>query len=121
MIDANQSPDGRALDREGALARIGGDVELLREIAGVFLQEYRNIISEINIALKDGNTAALERNAHTLKGSVATFGTGPVFELAFELERIGRGGDLDGARSVLARLNAGLEQLRLELEAFIAE
>ena len=76
----------RALDRSLALSRVGGDVELLQEIAQLFLEDAPNMLAAIDLALRSGDAHALERAAHSLKGSVSNFGAQCAYEAAFSLE-----------------------------------
>ena len=63
-----------SLDRRLALSRVGGDMELLREIAALFLEECPRSLLEIHQAVTGEDAAKLENAAHSLKGSVANFG-----------------------------------------------
>ncbi|MEO8131290.1 MAG: Hpt domain-containing protein [Bryobacteraceae bacterium] len=102
-------------DRSTALERIGGDVVLLKEIAGIFLAEYPALIQDIQIALAKADPSALERSAHSLKGSVANFEARPAVEAAMKLEAMGRSGKLDGAQAAFAELESILRSLEPEL------
>ena len=117
----SKSASGPALDREEALSRVGGDVDLLREIAGVFLDDCPNSMQALRDAVSAGDAKLVERQAHTLKGSIATFGTGFVFETARKIELQGRCGDLSTATSDLLHLEAGIEHLKSDLRTFINE
>jgi len=117
----SESANGPALDREEALSRVGGDVDLLREIAAVFLDDCPNSLSQLRDAVSNGDARLVERQAHTLKGSIATFGTGNVFETARKIELQGRCGDLTEVASDLIHLEAGLETLKADLRSFINE
>ena len=105
------------LDQALALSRVGGDMDLLREVVGLFLDDYPKAIEKIRQAIAANDASAVEHNAHSLKGSVSTFGANDVFESALALEKQGRGGDLAGAPVRLARLEEALLALRPELEA----
>lgn len=105
------------LDESVALSRVGGDVELLREVVGLFLNDYPQSLDMIRDAVASGDQTSLERHAHSLKGSVSTFGAQEVFEAAFALEKQGRSGDLSSAPEGLHRLEQALNSLRPELEA----
>jgi len=105
------------LDESVALSRVGGDVELLREVIGLFLDDYPQSIELIRDAVRRGDQTSVERHAHSLKGSVSTFGAQEVFEAAFALEKQGRSGDLSNAAAGLARLEQALNHLRPGLEA----
>ncbi len=96
---------------------MGGDVELLKEIAIIFLEDYPKVLAEIRDAIADGDAKQLESSAHTLKGSVANFGAAAVVASALQLEQMGRAAQLEQSSEVLRALEAGLCALRAELEA----
>ena len=108
---------GPSLDREVALMRVGGDVELLREIANLFLENYDAWLGEIKSAAARGDALAIEHSAHGLKGSVANFGAQAAVDAALELEQFGRSRDLSQVPSSLAALESALAHLRPELES----
>jgi HPt (histidine-containing phosphotransfer) domain-containing protein len=105
------------LDESVALSRVGGDVELLREVVGLFLDDYPQSLDLIRQAVAQGDQSSLERHAHSLKGSVSTFGAQEAFDAAQALEKQGRTGDMSHAQDGLARLEQALINLRPELEA----
>lgn len=107
------------LDRAAALARVGGDMDLLREVAGVFLEEYSGTLADLRKAIEAADAHKVERYAHALKGCISTFGTGPVFATALAIEQQGRSGDLAGTSQKLSELEAGLSQLSAELQALV--
>jgi two-component system, sensor histidine kinase and response regulator len=108
---------GRRLDRELALSRVGGDAELLKEIAALFMEDYPNALAEIRAATARGDAKGVERAAHGLKGSVANFGAQAAADAALQIEQIGRAGDLSRAREAIDTLARALDALRPELEA----
>ena len=105
------------LDEAVALSRVGGDVELLREVVGLFLDDYPQSLEMIRDAVARGDQSGLERHAHSLKGSVSTFGAEEAFDAALALEKQGRTGDLTNSQDGLHRLEQALTALRPELEA----
>jgi len=105
------------LDREIALSRVGGDTDLLREIAAIFVEDYPNTLAELHDALLRQDATTLERAAHGLKGSVANFGAQPAVDAALRLERMGYAGDFSAAANTLALLDRALSHLRIELDA----
>jgi PAS domain S-box-containing protein len=108
------------LDEELALTRVGGDFELLREVVGLFLDDYPRALEKIRSAVAANDPSGVEHNAHSLKGSVSTFGATDVFESALALEKQGRSGNLAGAVDSLKGLEAALQALRPDLEALQA-
>jgi two-component system, sensor histidine kinase and response regulator len=115
--DMSQELQGTGMDHEVALARVGGDAELLREIADLFLDDYPNVLVELRAAAERGDAKAVERTAHSLKGSVANFGARSAVDAAFRIESMGRDRELSEVAQVLQTLEVALAELRPELEA----
>ncbi len=105
------------MDRTLALSRVGGDEDLLREIAELFLDDYPTLLEGIRQAVADEDASGLERASHSLKGSVANFGAESVYRAALELERIGRSKDLSGVNEAFRILEESLGSLHPMLEA----
>lgn len=105
------------LDEALALSRVGGDFDLLREVVELFLNDYPQALDKIRGAVASRDPSGVEHHAHSLKGSVSTFGAREAFEAALALERKGRSGDLTNAEEGLGKLEYALTALRPELEA----
>ena len=106
----------KQLDEALALSRVGGDVDLLREVVGLFLDDYPQTLDHIRSAVATKDATAIEHHAHSLKGSVSTFGAGRAFEAALALEKQGRSKDLRAVDEGLGRLESALEDLVPELQ-----
>jgi signal transduction histidine kinase/CheY-like chemotaxis protein/HPt (histidine-containing phosphotransfer) domain-containing protein len=104
-----------------ALARIGGDERLLRELVRLFLAEYTRWLAEIRAAVAGRNAARLRPAAHSLKGSLGTFGARAAFAAAQRLEELARAGDLAGAEETCTVLAGVLAELQPVLAAFAEE
>jgi HPt (histidine-containing phosphotransfer) domain-containing protein len=100
------------IDREEMLARVDGDLELLCELVGIFLDDCPRLMAQIESAVTQGDGDALERSAHALKGSVSNFTTKSPYEAAFRLETMGRARDLGQANEVLVHLKHEMERLK---------
>jgi two-component system sensor histidine kinase/response regulator len=109
-----QAPENE-LDLQLALARVGGDKELLREIAVLFIEDCPRALAEIQEAVIRGDAPKLENAAHALKGSVANFGARDAVEAAFRLEKMGRAKDMSEAEEVLRTLESALSVVCTEL------
>jgi HPt (histidine-containing phosphotransfer) domain-containing protein len=109
------------LDREAALDRVGGDLELLQEVAALFLEEYPVLLGHIRQAVQAGDALALEHSAHSLKGSIGNFGARSAHEAAFQLELAGKTQNLTQAPERLARLEQSLVSLRSALQELCHE
>ena len=103
------------LDHSQAMARVGGDADLLKELASLFVEEYPHLMTELQEAVTAGDSVGVERTAHGLKGAVANFGARQAVETALQLEQLGRLGRLEPAADLLRALDLVLMALRAEL------
>jgi HPt (histidine-containing phosphotransfer) domain-containing protein len=109
-----------AFAEEAALESTGGDRDLLQELIGIFLTEAPGWMRDLEGALSRGDAAEVHRLAHTIKGAVDSCGAARAYDAAMLLERMGRGGELDGATAAYATLDRELTELRPELTAYAA-
>ncbi|MCX6595208.1 MAG: Hpt domain-containing protein [Acidobacteria bacterium] len=98
-----------------AMERVGGDEELLQQVARLFLDDCPRALGEIRAAIDRGDAKLLEREAHSLKGSVANFGAEPVVNAALDLEVMGRLGNLAEAIQKYSALEDRVRLLEPEL------
>ena len=87
-------PSGDAIDRETALARMEGDEEHLKELASIFLEEYAGLVGRLQAAADNCDRKALERAAHSFKGSLGVFAAGAAVDAAQRLESMAATGDM---------------------------
>lgn len=105
------------VDLDALLNNVGGDSDLLDELAGSFTTELAGWITPLRAAVLSGNAEAIHRFAHSLNGAIAVFTAPTVQRAAAELEAMGREANLGGAAEALDRLEAAL----VELTAFLRE
>ena len=99
------------VSREEMLSCVSGDVELFRELVQVFEGDYPMHLGNIREAAANSNFEGLERAAHTLKGALGNFATKTAFNTAFELETMGRKGEVEGALERCAALEEEIIKL----------
>jgi CheY-like chemotaxis protein/HPt (histidine-containing phosphotransfer) domain-containing protein len=105
------------IDWGGAVKHFEGDVELLKEIAEIFLEETPLVMEKMRDAMRNGDKDGLERAAHTVKGSVGNFVAKPAFQAAQRVEQIGRDGNMGEAEEAYNALEMELEKLKPALAA----
>lgn len=108
-------------NKEQSLASVDEDMDLFREVVGLFSEEYPKTMVDILSAIQEGNSHRLNRAAHALKGSVANFGARSALETALRLEMMGKNEDLNRATEVFAVLTEEMEYLKLALTEFAKE
>ncbi len=99
------------LDRVAALLRTEGDVELLAEMARIFLCDSPRLVSNVRSAVSRAVPLEIEHAAHELKGCVGNFAAHDAFNAAANLEMLGHLGQMAGVREAAERLEAELERL----------
>ncbi|NMF91272.1 PAS domain-containing hybrid sensor histidine kinase/response regulator [Aromatoleum petrolei] len=87
-----------------ALARIGGDVALYRELAALFIEQYRDASAQLQQHLEEGKLEQLGLMAHTLKGVAASLGLRPLRAHAVRLEKMIRAGETDRLHDAVHQL-----------------
>jgi two-component system sensor histidine kinase/response regulator len=117
---APAEPVEPAVNAPDVLARVGGDRELLAEVIAIFREQAPRMVADLRRATESGDAKALERSAHTLRGSVVSLGAKPAADEANALETMGRLGRLEGAAGRVTDLERELARLQQELDRLIA-
>ena len=99
------------LDIDVLLEGVGGDRKLFRELVRLFLVDTPKLLARVERAIAHGNARRLQETAHALKGSVANFDSGSVFESVRDLETMGRGKNLSEAGPALEIAKAEIARL----------
>ncbi len=99
------------LDLDALLESVGGDRELLDELAGTFAEEVPGWLASLKAAISSGDHQTVYRVAHGVNGAIGYFKAPRVRQPAVELEAMGRENRLTDAPQVLERLEAALHDL----------
>jgi CheY-like chemotaxis protein/HPt (histidine-containing phosphotransfer) domain-containing protein len=95
------------IDAAALVARMGGSMDILAQVAGVFVDSAPAMIDAIADAIAARDHESLRRAAHGFKGAVANFGVPEATEAARTLEFLGRDhGDWDAVAGAFALLRA---------------
>jgi CheY-like chemotaxis protein len=105
-------------DVDSFIERVGGDVELAREMAILFIPDAERLIEGIREAVTADNAERLRQEAHALKGAAGNFNATRVVASALELELMGKSGDLARSRTVFATLETDTTHLLAALRTF---
>lgn len=121
LVAVPAEPTMKAPSDAELLARFDGDRELLKELAGIFLQECPRMLEQIRAALRAADSKALESAAHTLKGSVGNFALPGPWETAQHLELLAKSGQFSGAAEIFHVLEQQIAQFNEVLARHSAE
>jgi HPt (histidine-containing phosphotransfer) domain-containing protein len=105
---------------ESAKARMGGNEELVADLARYFLEDAPKLVKDLERGMADGHAEVVERAAHSLKALAANFDAETLATLTLILEEHGRNGELEKVRdSHLLDLRSSLSAVSQELKEFI--
>src|SRR5574343_158065 len=105
------------LDRGSILERLGGDEDIYAMMVDMYLQDVENNCSAIAAALARGDAAALRREAHTIKGLLATFSDEGGAADAAAVEHQARLEELGGLGEAVGGLQQRLREVASVLKA----
>jgi len=107
-------------DAVEALELVGGDADLLRQMAESFQESCAGLLQRLPSEIERRDARAVTLAAHTLKGTAKMFSAGPLVAAAFSLEQAGKAADwvqiqtyFQAVQIELARLLPALQQLNL--------
>ena len=120
----SEAPEHKTVDDEidwsVAMSSVAGDPDLLKAVAGAFLEEVHGHRDALSRAITEEDASTVGRLAHLLKGATATFGANRVSEAAERLEAMGRSGNLQNAADCYVAFLEPLERVIAELTQFVA-
>jgi HPt (histidine-containing phosphotransfer) domain-containing protein len=106
-------------DPQSLWDRVDGDMDLLRELVGVFAEESPRMLAKIHDAIQHSSPIELEKASHKIKGSVLQFSAHAAAANALALEEAGRSGSIAGAGPLLEKLRQEIEILQTALNSMI--
>ena len=116
MSCAITASDTEAFDFSRGMEVVGGDMELLREITTLFLDDVPGKVALMREAIHKADTATVEATAQEIRGAAANIGAKSMEQLSLQIEGISREGNLDEAAAVLAKMEQSLVILREALK-----
>jgi two-component system sensor histidine kinase/response regulator len=120
MTSTNESKfSEQVFDMTEALENVGGDMDLLKEIIEIFLDDFPNQMKQIREGILAGDAKAVEHAAHSLKGSVANFAAKRAYDKAYCLEVLGREGNLGEANEAFGDLEKEIKEMKDALDAAV--
>jgi PAS domain S-box-containing protein len=110
--DSQASPPMQGIvDWQDALLAVNGDRATLASVCEAFVSEAPKLTRQLRETLEANDAAAFRRAAHTLKSSLRFFGAHDAAELAWQLEVLGKDGDLEAAARQIDLLIAAVESV----------
>jgi len=109
------------IDSEELLEEVEDDREMLGQMFDMFKQDSAERLPKIHAAIESADAKTLMEESHALKGGVGNFFAMSVYETAYQLEIMGRDGQLADAPAVLVELKKQLADMNAEISDIVAE
>ena len=103
------------VEKDEALSRLDGDLELWDEIRNIWLDDVPNLLASVRTALDARSSDGLRRAAHALKGASSNVGAVRVAAVARDIERASPQADWPSLEVVVRRLSEETETARAAL------
>ena len=104
-------PNSSPFNLDEAMARLGGESGLFREMVGFFFSDGLQLVAEIQVAAGADDATAIEKKAHRLKGTVLYLGAEAAVEAVARVESLGRSGDLTDAAETIRSMETEVTRL----------
>ncbi len=92
------------LDKAAILERLGADEEIFAVLGDMFVSDVDNYCGKLESALAAAQADVLQREAHTVKGLLATFADDAGAAMAMAVEQQAKQGELAGLGPAVAAL-----------------
>ncbi|MBF0288626.1 MAG: response regulator [SAR324 cluster bacterium] len=107
------SNDQAPMDFESALKEFEEDRAFLLEVVDGFIENVSDQVHIIRQAISERNGDIVGKEAHSIKGGAANLIADELSSIAFELEKIGKSGNLEGSLETLETLEKELQRLEI--------
>ena len=116
--DALPTAPRSSFDRAVMLERLGGDEELMSDVAQLFLEDCPPRLAAIKLAVDERHAERIRIEAHGLKGAAGNLAATDLYDACQALERIGAEKRLDAADAGWRWLSAAATDVLAELRSF---
>ena len=108
-----------SLNQEGLLNSFENDHSLLKELVEIFINDYPQMLTTLRRSLEATDAKTFSRTAHSLKGMLRNFQAEAAADTAFDLEKKGKQGQLDGVDQIIETLSGQLDDVARKLKDLI--
>jgi PAS domain S-box-containing protein len=115
MVQPSAPPQPPVFDYATLLNRLMDDQDLVDTVIAAFLEDIPQQIEALKSALRIGDVKTSERQAHSIKGASANIGAEALRQVAYEMEKSARAGNLDGVQQQMESLITQFDHLKTAL------
>lgn len=103
------------LDRASILERLGEDEEIYAMMVDMYLEDVENNCASLAAAIASGDATLLQREAHTVKGLLATFSDDDGAADAMRVEQLAKAGSIADLGPAVGALQGRLREVATAL------
>jgi len=96
-----------------------GDMDNLRELVSLYLQQTTQQLNQLRAAVSAGNAAEVRRVAHSCAGASATCGMRRITPLLRRMEARAEAGDLSELPQLLAQAEHEFQQIQSQVQPWL--
>ncbi|MCL4136969.1 UNVERIFIED_CONTAM: hypothetical protein GTU68_053546 [Idotea baltica] len=119
VVSEIPAPAKKHVDWPKALANVGDDAGLLRELIDVLNRDLPGMTDNLEAAIKERSLKKLKATAHVLKGSMLFLNTKEPYQNLFKLEQVSDQNSFDNCEVVFEILKRDMKSLREELAWYL--
>jgi two-component system, sensor histidine kinase and response regulator len=109
------------VDLAELLLRVDNDRELLRDLLGIFKEDFPRHLEDLRKAVANRDVKALKVVSHTLKGMLSNLAVAKATASAAHLEQLAGAGGTDALGDGLVEFEKNVDGLLAEMESYMAE
>jgi HPt (histidine-containing phosphotransfer) domain-containing protein len=121
MTQQGDPSSQNAVDLPDLMVRVDNDHDLLRELIGIFKEEFPRLMQSLQQSVVQEDVKNVEFTSHALKGMLSGLSVARAAAIASRLEQMGREGKTSEMPETLALLECAVANLFPELDACMVE
>jgi CheY-like chemotaxis protein len=110
-----------SFDKQTLIDAFDHDWDFFKEVVDLFINDYPRMMVDIRQAFKTGDTDALIRTAHSLKGMLSLFNAQVAAQKTVKLQELGKQGEFTELESEIEALSGELSMLKSTLQNLVEE
>ncbi|MBN1766114.1 MAG: response regulator [Sedimentisphaerales bacterium] len=104
------------IEPQQVLEMLGGDIEVFKEIAQVFMETTNDDVKELQSAVSSADADSIQKGAHKIKGAAANLGAIALQQVTAQMELDAKAGQTDTFEQTFNQIELELKRLYQSLE-----
>jgi HPt (histidine-containing phosphotransfer) domain-containing protein len=121
MISNSSSHAPALIDFDQLHSACDGDAVLMRELMELYFQQGNQIMTDLRLAINQGNLPQVDHLSHKLAGSSLAVGMTPIVASLRHLEHSAKSGHLNGAQQHFAEAEKSFDLIRATMGEYLRQ